>query len=96
MNPTNRSQRPTPRPIRKKRSYAAALTQPAMQHRPRVHLHKVIGVILIVLAAVLVVTHQAEHAGAISVMPRRYEDLLIGFPVAAVLFLGGFFAFIWR
>jgi len=56
----------------------------------------VIGILLLVLAAVLVPTHLAEHAGAFDPLPGNLEDLLLGFPMAGVLGISGFVAVIWR
>lgn len=82
--------------VRKKRTYTAGLAAPQLRKRPRVALHTVIGVVLLLLAATLIPTHLAEHAGAIRLMPQNLEDVLIGFPTAAVLGIAGFVALIWR
>ena len=89
-----RTTRPTT--VRKKRTYTAGLTAPRLRQEPRIRLHTVVGVVLLVLAAALVPTHLAEHAGAIRLMPQSWEDLLIGFPTAGLLFIAGFIALIWR
>ena len=84
------------RRIRPKRSYGARLTQPArpVRHRPPTHI--VVGVILLVVAAALVPTHLAEHAGVLDPLPGKLEDLLLGFPMAGILGISGFIALIWR
>jgi hypothetical protein len=55
-----------------------------------------VGVLLLIAAAVLVVPHQAEHADVIDPLPGNLEDLLIGFPTAGLVGAGGFLALIWR
>lgn len=81
--------------VRPKRVYTTGLTVPGSR-RHRARFHVIIGLILLTLAAALVPTHLAEHAGVIRLMPRNWEDLLIGFPTAALLGLAGFIALIWR
>ena len=85
------------RRIRPKRQYTHDLTYRVEQGwRDRFPTHKIVGVFLVLLAAALVVTHQAEHAGVIALMPRNLEDLLIGFPMAGIVGIAGFIALIWR
>lgn len=90
--------RPPGRPyqIRPKRSYAARLTQPGVRARPRLRAHILIGIVLLVVAAALVPTHLAEHAGALDPLPGNLEDIFLGFPMAGVLGIAGFIALIWR
>jgi hypothetical protein len=90
--------RPPARPYqpRPKRSYGERLTQPGLRTRPRLRAHIVIGVVLLVVAAALVPTHLAEHAGVLDPLPGNREDIFLGFPMAGALFLAGFVALIWR
>lgn len=86
---------PARRPIRAKRVY----TKPAARGRAvsaPSRLHMYVGWALVALAATMTVTHLAEHAGAIQIMARNLEDLLIGFPMAAIVGMAGFVALIWR
>lgn len=48
------------------------------------------------VAVGLVPTHLAEHAGRLDPLPGNLEDLLLGFPAAGLLGIGGFIALIWR
>ena len=45
------------------------------------------------IAVVIAVTHFAEHAGSIRLMSPGLEDLLIGWPMAAVLGIVGAFVY---
>lgn len=95
----NNAHRPTDRtntPRRAKRRYSAALPQPTRSRQRHPRLHVFVGVALLLAAAVLVVTHQMEHAGVIDPLPGTLEDLFIGFPTAALVGIGGFIALIWR
>ena len=82
--------------IRPKRTYNAQLLRPRLPDRPRLRRHTVIGILLLVIAAVLVPTHLAEHAGVWNPLPGKLEDLFLGFPMAGVLGISGFVALIWR
>ena len=96
-NPRRANLRPRqPVRTRRKRTYTAGLTAPRLPQRRRIAAHSVVGILLIVLAAALVPTHLAEHAGAIRLMPPAWEDLLIGFPTAGILIIAGFIALLWR
>ncbi|MEV4202569.1 hypothetical protein [Micromonospora globbae] len=54
------------------------------------------GAILLLVAVGLVPTNLAEHGGRLDPLPGNFEDLLLGFPMAGVLGIGGFIALIWR
>ena len=84
------------RPVRPKRSYGARLTQPGLRRRRGFRMHVFVGVVLLVLAAALVPTHLAEHAGVLDPLPGNMEDVFLGFPMASLLVVAGFVALIWR
>jgi hypothetical protein len=89
--------RPSPRTrtIRPKRTYGARLTEPSTR-LPWLRGNRVIGIVLLVIAAALIPTHLAEHANVFDPLPGNLEDLLLGFPMAAVLGIAAFISFIWR
>lgn len=87
--------KPQPRTVRPKRTYGAPLVQPSMR-RPFLRVHRLIGIVLLIVAAALVPTHLAEHAGVFDPLPGKLEDLFLGFPMAGVLGLAALVAFIWR
>ena len=96
--PTERpTRRPSPRThtVRPKRTYGARLIQPSIR-QPWLRGHRLIGILLLVIAAALVPTHLAEHADVFDPLPGNLEDLLLGFPMAGVLGIAALVAFIWR
>ena len=97
IQPTSGRPKPRPRTVRPKRTYTGRLTLPSrLQHEPRIKPNKILGAILLLVAIALVPTHLAEHAGTLDVLPGNLEDLLLGFPMAAVLGIAAFIAFIWK
>ncbi|MCV7346002.1 hypothetical protein H7J91_16190 [Mycolicibacterium rhodesiae] len=56
----------------------------------RLRRRRIAGWSLVVVGAVMGVTHMVTHLGKLHVM--GYQDLLIGYPMAAVLVFVGFFA----
>ena len=64
--------------------------------RHHLRAHRLIGVVLLIVAAALVPTHLVEHAGVIDPLPGKLEDLFLGFPIAGVLGIAALIAFIWR
>ena len=47
------------------------------------------GVALLVVAPALALSHAAEHLGAFTVVSPHLDDLLLGWPIAAVFALAG-------
>ena len=96
--PTDRAPLPRssrPRTIRPKRTYGVRLA-PTSTRRHHLQGHRVVGVVLLIVAAALVPTHLAEHAGVIDPLPGKLEDLFLGFPMAGLLGVAALIAFIWR
>ena len=88
-------QKSRPRTIRPKRTYGARLA-PSSTRRRHLRGHRLIGIVLLIVAAALVPTHLAEHAGVFDPLPGKLEDLFLGFPMAGVLGIAALIAFIWR
>ena len=61
-------------------AYAAAQKNTTRRRRRRVQ-----GTVLISIAVIMAVLHFFEHAGTVTLMSQRLEDLLIGFPTAGLL-----------
>lgn len=68
------------------RAQAEAAARTNLQRRRQ---HKIQGALLITLGAVIAVLHVFEHAGTVALMSQGLEDLLLGFPMAALLTLLG-------
>lgn len=47
------------------------------------------GQLVMVVAVVMVAVHMLTHFGAFGAQPSGWQDLLVGYPMAAMLFLGG-------
>lgn len=47
------------------------------------------GAALLVLAAALALAHAAEHLGAFTAISSHLDDLLLGWPMAIIIALGG-------
>jgi di/tricarboxylate transporter len=65
---------------------ARATARRDLQRRTR---HRVEGAVLVSLAIVIAVAHLFEHSGSLVLMSQGLEDLLIGFPTAALLAIIG-------
>ena len=68
---------------------AAQARAAAVKDRRQRTRHQIQAAALFALAAVIAVTHFFEHAGTIQIASQGLEDLLLGFPMAAVLALLG-------
>ena len=88
------TKKPRARSVRPKRVYGHRGTPVALRRPTPVHLF--VGAGLLTLAVAMTATHLLEHADMLRLMPQRWEDLLIGFPTAAMLGIAGFVAFIWK
>lgn len=47
------------------------------------------GQVVMLVAGAVAVVHMFAHFGAFGVQPTGWEDLLVGYPTAGLLFLGG-------
>ena len=54
----------------------------------RVRRRRVAGWLLVGIGAIMAVVHMVTHLGRLHLL--GYQDLLVGYPMAAVLVLGGF------
>lgn len=81
------------RDARQQRAHQANLAQQAAAVRADLkqkRRHKIEAGICFGVAVLIAVTHLLEHGGAISIMSQGLQDLLIGYPTAALLALFGF------
>ena len=74
---------------RARETQAAQVRAAAVKARQRQKRHRIEAAALFALAAIIAITHFFEHAGTLQIASQGLEDLLLGYPMAAVLAIFG-------
>lgn len=77
-------------PIRRVRSTRASLYAEGYRRERR---RRILGWVLVGIGATMAVVHGITHLGRLTLV--GYQDLLLGYPMASVLVLGGFILVGW-
>ena len=93
---TRRKRRPPTKRRDKRGDTRARETQAAQEEAARKHLtpeayqrRRVFGWTLVILAVLVGVQHLASHMGFFTLISRGWDDLAAGYPLAALLGIGG-------
>lgn len=78
-----------PQPVPSHRRTPVRLTDLPGYRRWRLRWQLAVGVM--VVAGVMAVSHILEHLARIHILPGVVQDLVLGYPTAAALFVGGLF-----